>query len=389
MLINARLVQIVKDNRFYSSLYEGRDLEKFGLLPTIDRSLVNEHYDEICPDKDDTFSIATSGTTGQPLLVRWTNRDYIVSNMYTWNLRKKWYDITPTNRFCTFHVDTEYGMQDITILNGGRTLSLGKYNYSEHTLEKYVKAINEFETEWILGPVSLVYILLKKCISMKEQFHSLRYIELNGEYVSPEMYEEIVRLSKVAVGNLYGATEFNGIAMRCPCGKMHILEHNVHVENDKVGQVSDIIITGLVNTRMPLIRYNIGDIGLVIENEECACGVKGKCLDITYGRRTEIIGFESKEMINASIFSSLIYKLNLEKKIALQYCVDVRNQKYVLQILVKDGYLEYAKRQKAWMKRELLRFDIDYDVELYTKIEEILSENGKFVFCKKHNDESI
>ena len=73
----------------------------------------------------------------------------------------------------------------------------------------------------------------------------------------------------------------------------------------------------------------------------------------------------------------------MEKKIALQYCVDVRNQKYVLQILVKDGYLEYAKRQKAWMKRELLRFDIPYGVK--NKLRHFINPFGSFFYFRKKN----
>lgn len=387
-MISDKLIQIIGRNRFYSSLYEGKDINDFDSLPIIDKELVNEHYDEICTEVNDTFSIATSGTTGIPLFIRWTKRDYTVSNMYTWRLRKKWYNITPANKFCTFHVDTEYGMNDIVILNGDRTLSLGKYNYTDKTLEKYVRAINEFEPEWMLGPASLIYILLKKSLAMDEQFNSIRYIELNGEYVSNEMYEEIAKLSEALVGNLYGATEFNGIAMRCPCGKMHVLDKNVFVENKERGQVSDLIITGLVNTRMPFIRYNIGDIGLVTDYADCECGIRSMGIDLTYGRKSEIIKFEREKKINVSIFSSLIYRLNLEERIALQYCVDIRGEKCVLQILVNDGCLAKAKRQMAWMKRELRKFDIDYDIELFTKLEEMLADNGKFVFCKKH-DESV
>lgn len=384
MSIDDKIVKLISNNSFYQSLYNGIEDITLDKLPIINKAVVLSNYDKICTDKHNTLSISTSGTTGQPLVVRWSERDYIYSNLYTWKLRKKWYDITPADKFCTFHVDTERGLAEMSILNDGRTLSLGKYCYSGEVINRYVNAMKEFEPRWILGPASLVYILFKKMREKKIVISSLKYVELNGEYVSVEMYREIMSLSNVKVGNLYGSTEFNGIAFLCPYGNMHILNQNVYVENEHRGQNSNIIITGLSNTIMPLIRYDIGDLGLVKDDVQCPCGQYSKVLEITYGRNSEVITNNDDDSINSSAFSTLVYRLNRENNVVIQYCVDIRETGYVLQLLVTEAAYNSVKRQIPWMKRELQRFGIVFEIELYTQMEDIIDGSGKFVFVKKH-----
>lgn len=382
MSVESRIRELIKENIFYISQNNGNGDFELEKMPIINKNMVLDDYDRICIDKGNVALISTSGTTGQPFVVKWAERDYIISNMYTWRWRKKWYNILPSDKYCTFHINTEEGMPEMMIRNNGRTLSLGRYVFSEEVISRYISAIHEFEPKWILGPISLIYILFREMKKKGEVLSTLEYVELNGEYVSVEMYNEIVQLCNVHVGNLYGATEFNGIAMRCPYGKMHVLEQNVFIENECKGEVSDIIVSGLTNTVMPLIRYDLGDIGLVIDDMDCPCGKHGKVLELKYGRKSEIIRNSDGDIINAAIFSTLVYKLNIENNVAMQYCVDIRKEKFVLQILINEKFYNYACKQVPWMKRELLKFGINYDIELYTRIEDILDKNSKFEYIK-------
>ena len=386
MSIEKKIARLIKNNGFYQSIYKNTSEIVIDQLPIINKEMVISNYDSICTNKHSAISVSTSGTTGQPIVIRWSKSDYIFSNLYTWKLRKKWYDISPDDKFCTFHVDTVYGMAEMSILNDGRTLSLGKYNLSEDILDRYINAMKEFEPKWILGPVSLIFIIFNRMKEKNIIISSLRYIELNGEYVSEHIYKEIVSLCKVKVGNLYGATEFNGIAFMCPFGNMHVLEQNVYIENKHIGKISNFIITGLCNSIMPLIRYDIGDSGLVKENVKCLCGLHGKTLEISYGREAEVVKAKDNSIINASAFGALIYQLNIEKTVVLQYCVDIRETGYVLQLLVnKSAYCSVCNKKK-WMKQQLQKFGIHFDIEIFIDMKDILDGRNKFTFIKKNED---
>lgn len=57
---------------------------------------------------------------------------------------------------------------------------------------------------------------------------------------------------------------------------LHETEESVYVEviNPDENGFGNYIITSLINRAMPLIRYDIGDIGNIVENT-CDCGKKG------------------------------------------------------------------------------------------------------------------
>ena len=237
----------------------------FKTLPILDKHNVIQNYDDIIDThiiKRDIKALTTSGTSGKPIRINWLNSDYIKSNFYTWNLRRKWYNIFPSDKFCTFHSSLTDGkssvIQDVLLYGNGRILSFGRYLYSEQILKKYVILMQKFKPKWILGQPSVIYILAQYIKNNNISINSIRYIELNGEYVDNSILNAIREVFNVPVSNLYGAVEFNGIALTCPHGNMHIINNNVYVENIKKDSISQIIVTGLVNRYMPLIRYNIG-----------------------------------------------------------------------------------------------------------------------------------
>ena len=80
------------------------------------------------------------------------------------------------------------------------------------------------------------------------------------------------------VFDIYGCTEIKEIAWECEKHEgYHINEDDVYVEilhgesPAKPGEVGDIVLTDLRNKAMPLIRYRIGDRGLLIAGN-CSCG---------------------------------------------------------------------------------------------------------------------
>jgi phenylacetate-CoA ligase len=55
-----------------------------------------------------------------------------------------------------------------------------------------------------------------------------------------------------------------------------------------VGEIGEIVATGLHNYSMPLIRYETGDYGY-IKNEGCPCGRKMPIIEIVGGREKDLI----------------------------------------------------------------------------------------------------
>ena len=97
------------------------------------------------------------------------------------------------------------------------------------------------------------------------------------------------------VFDIYGCTEIKEIAWECERHNgYHINEDEVLVEildGDKpVGwdEVGDIVITDLRNKAMPLIRYRIGDRGL-LRPGPCSCGRTFALMAPSAGRSSDFI----------------------------------------------------------------------------------------------------
>ncbi|MCI8371890.1 MAG: phenylacetate--CoA ligase family protein [Lachnospiraceae bacterium] len=334
------------------------------------------------------YTIVTSGTSGLPLKVDWLQSEFLKSNFYTWYLRKRWYHILPTDKYCTFHScvnsNNETVINDVLLYENNRILSFGRYFYSEDVLSKYVQLMDEFAPKWILAQPSVLYLLADYIDRTNTKIDSIKYIELNGEFVENAVYKKIKSVFNVPIGNLYGSVEFNGIALTCPYGHMHILENNVYVEN-RNNNDSELIITGLVNKFMPLIRYNIGDRGEIIENCKCECGIIGKQLNLLRGRSHEIITIQNDFSLDPALFINIVNDLNVEDDIVQQFRVEIIKQKIVLHMLVQEEQKTYVELRKRYFLQKLLKFktkNIEFDITVSTNPKKFMNGNSKFTFVK-------
>jgi phenylacetate-CoA ligase len=138
----------------------------------------------------------------------------------------------------------------------------------------------------------------------------------HGEYMPQEIQREIARAFRCPVFNQYGAQEFNRMAWDCSAqGPMHIDADNVLIEvldGDRVvevGQEGELVVTGLANPLMPLIRYRIGDAGRLVAGS-CPCGRGLPLLEITEGRMDDILVLPGGRRIGPRVIAPRIEELS-------------------------------------------------------------------------------
>jgi phenylacetate-CoA ligase len=73
------------------------------------------------------------------------------------------------------------------------------------------------------------------------------------------------------------------------------------------GVEGNIVVTSLINYAMPLVRYAIGDRGVLAPERVCACGRQGQILAKVTGRNVD--AFKTKEgvLIDGEYFTHLLY----------------------------------------------------------------------------------
>ena len=115
-----------------------------------------------------------------------------------------------------------------------------------------------------------------------------------GEMLYPAQRRRLKDVFQAQVAEYYGSNEAGCIAFECEHGNKHISEEHIWLETvDEAGQPiwdepGRIVITDLDNLIMPLIRYELGDQG-VLTREPCACGRSLLVLRELQGRRQDVL----------------------------------------------------------------------------------------------------
>ena len=174
----------------------------------------------------------------------------------------------------------------------------------------------------------------------------------------------------------YGAVEMCVFVAQCTKGKYHvhsdygIIEFiNEYGKPACPGETAELVCTGLINPVMPLIRYRIGDLG-VLSDDNCDCGNPFPIMKELIGRTEDTI--ITPEGNKISRLGRVIYDFPIKE---IQY---IQNSKKSLKILiVKD--VSYTFKDEQHLIKELrkrLGAKIAIDINHVDKIER--NFNNKF-----------
>jgi phenylacetate-CoA ligase len=189
---------------------------------------------------------------------------------------------------------------------------LSSYDLSSGSLENYVKRLNHFKPILLTsypGPLTqLAELMIEKDLRVT----SLRAIISSAETLYPWQKEIAERAFSCPVYNRYGCREFGDVAHECERREgLHVNADKVFLEvlNEDLGQCDEgeggeIVITDLENYGMPLIRYRIGDIG-VLSSKSCSCGRGLPLLRAVEGRTLDVIRTPSGKALGGTFWTLL------------------------------------------------------------------------------------
>lgn len=118
-----------------------------------------------------------------------------------------------------------------------------------------------------------------------------RLVFTSGELLDPATRRTIERgFGGAPVLDVYGCTEVKEIAFECPAQAGHHLNADwIVVETDPPGRAGRLLVTPLGNRAMPLLRYEVGDTGEILEGRRCACGRGLPLIRPTLGRSVDYL----------------------------------------------------------------------------------------------------
>lgn len=237
----------------------------------------------------------TSGTTGKIFKELVSENHWIVEQGIIWR-HWSWFNYRFRDKMAiirSFVPESGEGLWKDDVLRNFRYYSA--YHLNLESVKHYLLNMLEWKPVILRGYPSSLYILAKMSEALNISIQPPKAILTASETLSTEYRTTIERAFNAKVYDWYGQAEctvtFNecekheGLHLNSEYGYAELI-HGDNMSTDE----RNIIATNLNNYAMPLIRYETGDIAIVLEDGACSCGrnlpliksIKGRHDDFLY-----------------------------------------------------------------------------------------------------------
>jgi phenylacetate-CoA ligase len=342
-------------------------------------------------NRSDLIKISTGGSTGTPMQYFFDSH-MIGVRRATWSRWAKFADIDLYNGKMIYcggapkkWVYSKEEHRGILSLDGKR-LDLSSALMSDEVLERYIADINKFKGDFLRGYASGTYILARKILSMNENI-KLKAVLTSSDTLFPQYRHTIEKAFKCKVYDHYGQNEDILTATECEFNAgYHINVESTIAETvddsncRNIGDMGKLIGTHLENYVMPLIRYEVGDVGILDKNwTKCECGRSHQKILKLIGRDDEIIITKSGRKIGGAFLNQPMKEMT-NKIVESQYIQESPTS--LLVKIVPTLNWSYEKDHLS-LKNNLINLigdELDIKIEIVETIPR--RDNGKYKFIE-------
>lgn len=280
---------------------QGGILDVLAQLPVLPKSAVKQDVNQFWrhPPLFLTREHTTGGTTGTPLRVRAS----LMERGYTEAiLRQRYREIvgTPTPRILRLSGFLEKGTNDSMFLRipGTKFAYLSIYELRVQRAGEVRRILADFKPNVLHGYASALHQLALLFGDQPVQSEQKWVVVSTSETLFDHQRVDIERNLNAIVLNEYGSQEGQHLVLECTEGSLHIHPGRGVVEilkpNEDVpaesGELGRVVVTGLVNRTMPLIRYDLGDSAISTGYAaDCKCGLQWPTIGSVFGRTEDLV----------------------------------------------------------------------------------------------------
>jgi phenylacetate-CoA ligase len=339
------------------------------------------------------FHEHTSGTTGKSLDLWWSRET--VQTWYAWMEARwrQWYGVSRHDRWAILGgqlvVPVAERRPPFWVWNAGlKQLYLSSYHLAPDLIPHYLDALAQYHVKYLWGYSSALYSLAQETVRLGRGDLKMQVAITNAEPICEYQRETITAAFQCPVRETYGMSEIVAAAGECELGRLHQWPEAGHIEvwqgNEPVraGEEGDFICTGLLNADMPLIRYRVGDRGVLApEGTGCGCGRTLPVILRIEGRSDDVLLTRDGRRVGRldPIFKS---KLPIREAQIIQETLDRVRVRYIPAPEFKKGTEE--------LLAELLRQRLGEMQVICEPVSELpRTSNGKFraVICQIPSEE--
>ena len=265
--------------------------EVWARIPILTRAEVQNagaalHSTALPPGHGPTAKIASSGSTGRPIESLSTQVTQTFWNAFTlrdhlWHgrdFRGKLASIrafaTGVGRFPKGVRNANWGGAVATIYPSGPAVGLSVVT----PIAQQAEWLARVKPDYLLTFPSALRALIRHCQDNRIELARLRQVRTISEVLTPETRSACRAVLGAEVVDAYSANELGYMALQCPEHEhYHVQSEGVLLEILKedgspcaAGETGRVVVTGLHNFAMPLIRYELGD--WAEAGRPCSCG---------------------------------------------------------------------------------------------------------------------
>jgi phenylacetate-CoA ligase len=287
-------------------------------LTVLTKDIIRNNFEELKSkdlEKRQHYFNTSGGSTGEPIkLVQdkefadwsaaitamysyWVGRDIGETEVILWGSERDVFEGTMGWKANFFNF-----LNNVTYVNA--------FQMNSQKMREFIQIIDKKHPKLILAYVQSIYELAKFAEQEKIEITPQRAIITSAGTLYPWMREKIESVFQCRVFNRYGSREVSDIACERPgydglwAAPWGNYIEIVDDDNNLVpaGVEGNILITSLRNYAMPLIRYQIGDRGILSDNNS-----SGQILTRVSGRNVDTFKTEDGTLIDGEYFTHLLY----------------------------------------------------------------------------------
>lgn len=386
----ALLLAVKRNNPYYGKLLSqipdelilAEPLKAHSLLPLIDKKDINNHLTEFYnpyPGRK-TQQKKTGGSTGSPFYY-YVDKEHLswfwAYIYFYWN---KYSGFQPGDPFITI-AGNSLRTSKAAFTEGIYHRLQNNYFITGDIIDKDISVNSEKASKAVMiyGYPSSIVNMLKVKTDFPSIVKTIKAIFTTSEQLLPSVRSVIEEAFGVPVYDMYGAND--GGILTCECREhngYHLNTRNCYAETfvNEFG-MSELLLTNLNSYGFPLIRYRVGDLG-IIATEPCACGLNSPRITELKGRTRDVLKLKDGRTIHGSLFNKVFFN---HTDIDGYKILQKEDHSITLYIHVKDN--EKYQTLASQVKDEITTLLQNVDIEI-EPMHEMNPTNDKFKLIESH-----
>lgn len=348
--------------------HEFKSFDELKRIPFLTKQIIRDNFTSLTSIQSvrgGSYTTTTSGSTGEPLKLILDYESFFKERAFHYYYyRKLGYHFE--DKLVTFR-GIDFGGKTKRYNPVNNETIFSPFKLSQHTIGKYLRDINKIRPAYLNGYFSTIYYFARLLADSNQTLD----FKLKGIFLISENIDETERLF---VESFYGVPTMSYYGHTERCVLAQEFNHNEYLFDPYYGYTEqinldvesfEIVGTGFLNMKMPLIRYRTGDL----------CRITGENMISISGRRYVndfLVGFNDEQVFNSTLHILSDILIDVTK---YQFVQDRKG--YATMLLIPGKNFKYNETQ--YIEKEINR-QLEGSLIINIKITDqlMLSPRGKY-----------